>query len=75
MQFPKDISVMDTGKYRKLVLTGEICGPWWGSPGLERIYVLDLEIVYLLMYFWTRATPPRVRTKRYNGTPLSVLGP
>ena len=75
MQFSMDISVMDTGKYRKLVLTGEICGPWSGSPGLGRIYVIGLEIVYLLMYLWTRATRTRFRTKRCNGTPLAVLGP
>jgi hypothetical protein len=51
MQFSEDISVMDTGKYRKLVLTGEICGPCPTCPGLGRIYVIGLEIVYLLMYF------------------------
>ena len=75
IQFSLDISVMDTGKYRKLVLTGEICGPWRGSPGLGRIYVIGLQIVYLLMYFWTRTTRARSRTKRYNGTPLAVLRP
>jgi hypothetical protein len=32
MQFSVDISVMDTGKYRKLVLTGGICRPSRGSP-------------------------------------------
>jgi hypothetical protein len=41
-----DTSVMDTGKYRKLVLTGEIYRPWWGRPGLERIHVLGLEIIH-----------------------------
>jgi hypothetical protein len=54
MQFPMDISMLDTGKYRKLVLTGYIWRPWPGGPGPELIYVLGLEIVYLLMYFWTR---------------------
>jgi hypothetical protein len=34
MQFSVDISVVDTEKYRKLVLTGEICRPWRGRPGL-----------------------------------------
>jgi hypothetical protein len=75
MQFPMDISVMDTGKYRKLVLTGHISTPRPGSPGPELIYVVGLEIVYLLMYFWTRTTRARSRTKRYNGTPLAVLRP
>jgi hypothetical protein len=50
MQFSEDISVLDTGKYRKLGLTGKICGPYPGTPGLGRIYVIGLEIVYLLMY-------------------------
>ena len=66
---------MDTGKYRKLVLTGKICGPYPSAPGLGRIHVIGLEIVYLLMYFRTRSTRPRFPTKRYNGTPLAVLGP
>jgi hypothetical protein len=65
---------MDAGKYRKLVLTGEIRGPSWGTPGLERTHVVGLEITYLLMYFWTRRPPRRFRTKRYNVTPLVVLG-
>jgi hypothetical protein len=66
MQFPMDISVMDTGKYRKLVLTGEIYRP---SPGaLVRIYVGGLEITYLLMYSWTRPHRRRFRNKRYNAT-------
>ncbi len=75
MQFSMDISVMYNGKYSKLGLTGEICRPWRGRSGLERIYVEGLEITYLLMYFWTRSHPPRSRTKWCNGTPLSVLGP
>jgi hypothetical protein len=70
-----DISVMDTGKYRKLVLTGHIRTPRPGSPGPELTYVVGLEIVYLLMYFWTRTTRARFRTKPYNGTPLAVLRP
>jgi hypothetical protein len=48
-----DISVLDTGKYRKLVLTGEICRPSPVRAALELIYVVGLEITYLLMYFWT----------------------
>jgi len=44
-------------------------------PGLERIHVLGLEIIYLLMYFWTRVHARRFRTKWLNGTPLVVLGP
>jgi hypothetical protein len=28
-----------------------------------------------LMYFWTRPHRRRFRTKRYNGTPLTVLRP
>ena len=75
MQFSIDISVLYTGKYRKLGLTGEICRPWRGRSGLERIYVEGLEITYLLMHFWTRSHPPRSRTKWCNGTPLAVLGP
>jgi hypothetical protein len=75
MQFPMDISVMDTGKYMKLVFTGHIRTPRPGSPGPELIYVVGLEIVYLLMYFWTRTTRSRFRTKRYKGTPLAVLRP
>ena len=75
IQFPMDISVLDTGKYRKLVLTGEICRRWRGRSGLERIYVEGLEITYLLMYFWTRSHPPRSPIKWCNGTPLAVLGP
>ncbi len=74
-QFSVDISVLDTGKYRKLVLTGKICRRWRGRSGLERIYVEGLEITYLLMHFWTRSHPPRSRTKWCNGTPLAVLGP
>ncbi len=31
MQFLVDISVLDTGKYRKLVLTGEVYWPWRGD--------------------------------------------
>ena len=50
-----DISVVDTGKYRKLVLTGEISRPSPVRATLERIYVGGLEITYVLMYFWTRA--------------------
>jgi hypothetical protein len=50
MQFSMDISVMDTGKHRKLVLTGVFSRPWWGCSGLERIYVVGLKITYLLMY-------------------------
>jgi hypothetical protein len=68
VQFPMDISVMDTGKYRKLVITGYSCRPWAGCPGPQLIYVLGPEIVYLLMYFWTRATRPRFPTKTHNGT-------
>jgi hypothetical protein len=34
-----------------------------GLSGSTIIYVLGLEIVYLLMYFWTRATRPRFPTK------------
>ena len=75
MQFSEDMSVMDTGKYRKLVLTGGIWGSCPGSPGLGRMHVIGLEIVYLLMYFWTRTTRTWFWTKRYNGTPLAVLGP
>ncbi len=75
IQFPIDISVMDTRKYKNLVLTGEICGPSWRWPDLERIYILGLEITYLLMYFWNRSPPWRFRTKRYNETPLSFLRP
>ena len=52
-----DISVLDTGKYRKLVLTGGICRPSRGCPDGKRMYVLGLEITYLLMYFWTWAPP------------------
>jgi hypothetical protein len=74
-QFSVDISVLDTGKYRKLVITGGICGSCSGSPGLGRMYVIGLEIVYLLMYLWTRTSMIRFRTKRCNGTPLTVLGP
>jgi hypothetical protein len=70
-----DISVMDTGKYRKLVLTGEIWRPSTVRADLERIYVVGLEITYLLMYFWTRPDCRRFRTKRYNGTALTVLRP
>ena len=44
MQFSVDISVMDTEKYRKLVLTGEIWRPWRGQPGLERIHVEVLKL-------------------------------
>ena len=70
-----DISVLYTGKYRKMGLTGQICRPWGGRSGLERIYVEGLEITYLLMYFWTRSYPSRSRTKLWNGTPVAVLGP
>jgi hypothetical protein len=45
-----DISVLDNGKYRKMVLTGVFCRPWEGRPDLERIHVLGLEIANLLMY-------------------------
>ena len=40
MQFSEDISVLDTGKYRKLVLTGGIWGSCPGTPGLGRMYVI-----------------------------------
>jgi hypothetical protein len=70
-----DISVLDTGKYRKLVLTGEISRPSPVRAALELIYVVGLEITYLFMYFWTRPHRRRFRTKRYNGTPLAVLRP
>ena len=33
IQVSVDISVMDTGKYRKLVLTGEISRPGWSGSG------------------------------------------
>ncbi len=75
MQFPMDISVVDTGKYRKLVLTGEIYRPSPVRAVLESIYFVGLEITYLSMYFWTRPHRRRFRTKRYNVTPLTVLRP
>jgi len=59
LQFDKDIG----DGYREIQETGftvEICRPWPECPGLEmeRIYVRGLEIIYLLMYFWTPDQDP-----------------
>ena len=54
--------------YREIQETGVhrgICRPSRGCPDGERIYVLGLEITYLLMYFWTWATPRRFPSKRF----------
>jgi len=44
---------MDNGKYRKLVITGMFYRSWVRGEVPGRIYIVGLEIVYLLMYFWT----------------------
>jgi hypothetical protein len=44
---------MGTGKYRKLVLTDVFYRSWVRRAGLVRIYVVGLEIIYLVMHFWT----------------------
>jgi hypothetical protein len=64
-----DMSVMDTGKYRKLVINGYICRPWPGGPGPELMNVLGLEIVYLLMYFWTLNCVKKILDKNRKAPP------
>jgi hypothetical protein len=57
----------NTGNWCSPAWFWQICRPSRGRVGLERTYVLCLEIIYLLMYFWTRPHPWRVRTNRFNG--------
>jgi hypothetical protein len=48
-----DISVLDTGKYRKLVLTVQICRPWPGAPGqgLEQSGTTGPHWLFLRAFF------------------------
>jgi hypothetical protein len=68
MQFSVDISVLGIGKYRKLVLTGVFCRYSRRRAGLERIYVVGLEIVYVFL-------DPLASAKGWNVEPNGTTGP
>jgi hypothetical protein len=88
MQFPMDISVQDTGKYWKLVLTSVICRSGIlvinefkretlaGVSGSGKNICPGLEITYLLMYLWTRSlNPAKVSNQAVQRHPTAVLRP
>ena len=73
MKFLVDIWVMDTGKYRKVVLTTLFDRPWVRRLGLVRIYVVDLEIKKNLCQTTRTGSPTMTLTPTETVTPTLTL--